>query len=99
MVKLCQPRYGADERKGMRMYLRIGNRIVNTDAMADAEIVEGRDGKRTVVVTTTAVERVHDGSLASRRMTFIDEDAELFLSALPTYSPVLEPKPEIEREG
>ncbi len=97
MVKLCQPRYGADERKGKRMYIRIGNRIVNTEAMTDAEIVERPDGERSVVVTTTAVERVHGGSLASRRIMFVDEEAELFLSALPTYSPVPEPEPEAKK--
>ncbi len=81
------------------MYIRIGNRIVNTDTMTDAEIVERPDGKRSVVVTTTGVERVHDGSLASRRFLFVDEEAELFLSALPTYSPVPEPELEAKKQA
>lgn len=98
MVKLCRPRYSADERKGKRTYLRIGNRIVNTEAMTGAEIFKGPDGERTVLVTTIAIERMHDRSLASRRIMFSGEDAELFLSALPIYSPVGETTPEPEQK-
>ncbi len=80
------------------MYLRIGKRIVNTDTMTDAEIIAEPDGQRTVVVTTTAIARTSDGALDARRITLSGEDAELFLSALPTYSPVWEPVPEPEHE-
>ncbi len=81
------------------MYIRIGKRIVNTDAMTDAEIVERPAGKHSVVLKTTGVERVQDGSLASRRLMFVDEEAELFLSALPTYSPVPEPELEAKKQA
>ena len=99
MVKLCRPRSSAAESKGKRVYLRIGNRILNTETMTDAEIVERSDGQRTVVFMTTAVDRLHDGSLTSRRLILVGEDAELFLSALPTYSPVEETAPGREPEA
>lgn len=40
----------------------------------------------------TATETKEDGTLVPRRIVLEGEDADLFLEALPTYAPVLEPE-------
>ncbi|MDP9410119.1 MAG: hypothetical protein M3R38_23030 [Actinomycetota bacterium] len=87
------------------MFLKVGSKILNTENLVDAEVFEVgepmspyRDGQavaslRTVVVTTTALEVVAspDGtSVAARQIVLEGDDANLFLEALPIYSPVLE---------
>lgn len=82
------------------MFLRIGAKILNTDNLVDADVYEvgedltpyreGRADRRTVVLTTTALEPDQDRRLGARRIFLEGEDADLFLEALPVYTPVLE---------
>ncbi len=82
------------------MFLRIGSKIINTDNFTDADVYEpgeeltphreGHANKLTVVITTTAVETAEGGTLGARRIWLEGEDADLFLEALPVYTPVLE---------
>lgn len=83
------------------MYLRVGRKIINADNLVDADVYEpgeeltpcggGYADTLTIVITTTAVESSEDGTLGGRRIVLEGEDADLFLEALPTYTPVLEP--------
>lgn len=84
------------------MFLKVGNKILNTLNMTDADVYKqgeslsyyGKGGSAadvlTVVVTTTAMETAQDGTLTARRIILEGEDANLFLEALPIYAPVLE---------
>ncbi len=82
------------------MFLKIGTKILNTDNFIDADVYEPgeelhphRDEHTdtlTVVITTTATETAKDGAVRARRIWLEGEDADLFLAALPVYSPVLE---------
>ncbi len=51
---------------------------------------EGHAETRTDVITTTALEPGQDGTLAARRIVLEEEDAGLFIAALPVHAPVLE---------
>jgi hypothetical protein len=84
------------------VFLKVGNKIINTDNLVDADVYEPGEeltlhsegssaaDTLTVVITTTAMETDRDGTLAPRRIMLEGEDAELFLEALPVYTPVLE---------
>jgi len=82
------------------VFLRIASKIINTGNMVDADVFEvgedltpyreGRADRRTVVLTTTALEPDQDGRQGARRIVLEGDDADLFLEALPTYAPVLE---------
>ena len=86
------------------MFLRIGRKLINSDNLVDVDVYEvgedltpyreGRADRRTVVLTTTALEPDQDGNLTARRIVLEGDDADLFLEALPVYSPVLEGAPE-----
>lgn len=82
------------------MYLRISNRIINTDNLVDAMIYEEGDTlsphraeyaeMRTVVLHTIGTCRDREGALAPRTIRLEGGDAERFLAALPVYTPVIE---------
>jgi hypothetical protein len=61
------------------MYIRIGNRVVNAANITDVEIGE---------VDSMPLVKVH--LVGDRMVKFSDDEAEAFLAALPTYSPVVE---------
>ncbi len=61
------------------MYIRIGNRVVNAANITDVEIGE---------VDSMPLVKVH--FVGDRMVKFSGEEAEAFLVALPTYSPVVE---------
>lgn len=70
------------------MYLRIGNRIINANQIVDAFIVEVGESlnngsvaeTRTIMIRTTA----------DHQILLTDQDADMFLIALPTYKPTPE---------
>ncbi len=82
------------------MFLKVGQKIINTDNLVDADVYEpgeelsphgeGYADTLTVVITITAVETAEDGTLGARRIWLEGEDADLFLEALPVYAPVLD---------
>ncbi len=82
------------------MFLKVGNKILNTNNIVDADVYEpgeslsphqeGHADALTVVITTTATETDEDGATRARRIWLEGDDADLFLEALPVYSPVLE---------
>lgn len=59
------------------MYIRIGNRIVNAANITDVEIGE---------VDGIPILKVH--FVGERLVKFSDDEAEAFLTSLPTYTPV-----------
>ncbi len=83
------------------MFLRIGSKILNTDNLVDADVFEpgeeltpygeGRADVLTVVINSAAAETGQDGVVRAYRIVLEGSDADLFLEALPVYSPVLEP--------
>ncbi len=86
------------------MFLRIGKKLLNTENLVDGDVYEpgedlsphreGQAETRTVVLTTTALEPDQDGRLGARRIWLEGDDTDLFLEALPVYSPVFEGAPE-----
>ncbi len=82
------------------MFLKVGNKIINTDNLVDADVYEPGEGLSphreghadalTVVITTTALETAEDGTLGARQIWLEGADADLFLESLPVYTPVLE---------
>ncbi len=82
------------------MFLRISDKILNTDNLVDADVYEPGDSlsphreghaeERTVVITTVAMETGQDGTPAPYKIVLEGDNADLFLEALPVYAPVME---------
>lgn len=81
------------------MYLRIGQRIINTDNIVDARIFEAGETYdllrpaaevRTILISTTGFDRLGDGRMSPHEIKLEGQDADLFLAALPIHRPVME---------
>lgn len=71
------------------MYIRIGRRIINTEALTDVEEYAPEAEARTLVVTF----------IGGRSLTLEAKDADAFLEALPVYTPVPDPPTEKEHQS